>query len=196
LSKIAKIVNNRKTINAFEDVFIVQQKSMYVDKDHLALLTKKAEVFLLEIFSNIYQKLGRSSIVKGQDETITYKLASLNITIDKKQIPLGFSSEHLPTYNKCDHCHKLLYDETGKSFMVIIYGHGYHESCFSILLKEKCHYCENFLKLGVRNNVSSLLTRLSKVDKNKSNLKKLIDANEESPQNQKILNEDNILEVL
>ncbi|CAG8795820.1 13114_t:CDS:1, partial [Racocetra persica] len=82
----------------------------------------------------------------------------VDITVDKKQMPLGFSSEHLPTYNKCDHCHKLLCDETDKSSMVIACGHGYHKSCFSISLKGKYHYCENFLKLGVRNNVSSLLT--------------------------------------
>ncbi|CAG8789724.1 2394_t:CDS:2, partial [Racocetra persica] len=34
---------NSKTINIFEDVFIIQQKSTYADKDHLALLMKKAE---------------------------------------------------------------------------------------------------------------------------------------------------------
>ncbi|CAG8709398.1 1552_t:CDS:2, partial [Racocetra persica] len=132
LSKTAKIINNKKTINTFEDIFIVQQKSIYADKDHLALLTKKV------------------------------KLALLNITVDKKQILLGFSSKHLPTYNKCDHCHKLLCNETDKSSMVIACGHGYHESYF--------------------------------IDKNKSNLKKLINTDKESLQNQKILNEDNILE--
>ncbi|CAG8667351.1 4433_t:CDS:2 [Cetraspora pellucida] len=102
------------TINTFEDKFIIQQKSTYVDKDHLALLTKKAE---------------------EQSEKIAYKLASLNITVDKKQMLLGFSSKHLSTYN-------------------------------------------------------------NKLDKSKSNLKEFIDTDEESSQNQKILNEDNILEVL
>ncbi|CAG8826910.1 44124_t:CDS:2, partial [Gigaspora margarita] len=107
-----KVVDAKKIISGFEDVFVIQKKSTYANKDHLVLLTKKAE------------------------------LASLNITMDKKQMPLGFSSRHLPAYNKCDHCHMLLCDGT---------------------------------------------------DKKKSNLKEFIDADEDSPQNQVISNEDNIL---
>ncbi|CAG8791024.1 10079_t:CDS:1, partial [Gigaspora rosea] len=192
-----KIVDARKTISGFEDVFVDQKKSTYADKDHLALLTKKAEVFLLETFGNIYQRLGQSSVVKGRNEQITYKLASLDITVDKKQMPLGFSSMHLPTYDKCDHCYLLLCNGKGKSSMIIARGHGYHESCFSISLNIKCHYCKDILKLGIRNNVSSLLLRLSKLPgKNKSNLKEIIEADEDSPQNQKISDEDDILEVL
>ncbi|KAF0333061.1 hypothetical protein F8M41_017137 [Gigaspora margarita] len=95
-------------------------------------------------------------------------MASLNITVDKKQMLLEFSSVHLPIYDKCDYCHLLLCDRTGKSFIVITCGHEYHESCFSISLNRKCHYCEDILKL----------------------------ADEDSPQNQKISDEDDILEVL
>ncbi|CAG8649519.1 12480_t:CDS:2, partial [Cetraspora pellucida] len=69
----AKIVNDKIMINTFEDKFIVQQKSTYADKDHLALLTKK---------------------VKKQDKKIAYKLVSLNITVNKKQMPLGFSNHN------------------------------------------------------------------------------------------------------
>ncbi|RIB16547.1 hypothetical protein C2G38_2189627 [Gigaspora rosea] len=164
---LAKVVDAKKTISGFEDVFVDQKKSTYADKDHLALLTKKAEVFLLETFGNIYQRLGQSSIVKGRNEQITYKLASLDITVNKKQMPLGFSSMHLPTYDKCDHCHLLLCDR------------------------------KDILKLGIRNNVSSFLLQLSKLPgKNKLNLKEIIEADEDSPQNQKISDEDDILEVL
>ncbi|RIB21288.1 hypothetical protein C2G38_2177073 [Gigaspora rosea] len=170
---VAKVVDARKTLSGFEDVFIVQKKSTYANNDHLALLTKKAEVFLLETFGNVYQKLGQSSIIKGQNKKIICKLASLDFTADKKQMPLGFSSEHLPAYDKCDHCHKLLHDRTDKSSMVIACGHGYHESCFTISLNKKCLYCEN-----------------------KSNLKEFIDAEDDSTQNQKISDEDNILEVI
>ncbi|CAG8808686.1 12911_t:CDS:2, partial [Racocetra persica] len=85
LSKIAKVVSARKDIIAFEDAFVVQKKSTYADEDNLTLLTKKA------------------SIVEGKEEKITYKLASLNLVVDKKQMPLGFSSEHLPSFDKCDH---------------------------------------------------------------------------------------------
>ncbi|CAG8694683.1 34068_t:CDS:1, partial [Racocetra persica] len=194
LSKIAKIVSARKDIIVFEDAFVVQKKSTYADEDNLTLLTKKAQVFLLEIFGNIYQRLGQSSIVEGREEKITYKLASLNLVVDKKQMLLGFSSEHLPLFDKCDHCYGLLYDRTGKSSMVIACGHGYHESCFTIL-NGKCCYCESILKLGIKNNISSLLSRLSKLDKSKSNLEKIVETDEDSPQDQRIENEDDILEV-
>ncbi|CAG8848676.1 5447_t:CDS:1, partial [Racocetra persica] len=63
------------------------KKSTYADEDNLTLLTKKAQVFFLEIFGNIYQRLGQSSIVEGRKEKITYKLASLNLVVDKKQMP-------------------------------------------------------------------------------------------------------------
>ncbi|CAG8736637.1 10400_t:CDS:2, partial [Racocetra persica] len=42
-SKTAKVINTRKATNSFEDVFVVQKKSIYADKDHLTLLTKKAK---------------------------------------------------------------------------------------------------------------------------------------------------------
>ncbi|CAG8528596.1 7621_t:CDS:2, partial [Gigaspora rosea] len=196
LFKTAKVVDARKTLSRFEDIFVVQKKSTYADNDHLALLTKKAEVFLLETFGNVYRKLGQSSIIKGRNEKITCKLASLDFTVDKKQMPLGFSSEHLPAYDKCDYYHKLLHDGTGKSSMVITCGHRYYESCFTISLNKKCLYCENVLKLGIRNNVSSLLLRLRKLNTKKSNLKEFIDADDDSSQDQKISDEDNILEVL
>ncbi|CAG8501206.1 11103_t:CDS:2 [Racocetra persica] len=175
------IIALKETLSGFDDVFVVQKKSTYADNDHLALLTKKVEVFLFETFGNIYRKLGQSSIIKSRNKKITYKLASLDFIVNKKQMLLGFSSKHLPAYDKCDHCHKLLRNRTGKSFMVIAYGHGYHESCFTISLNKKYLYCENVLKLGIRNNVSSLLSRLSKLDIKKLNLKEFIDADDDSP---------------
>ncbi|CAG8842300.1 44234_t:CDS:2, partial [Gigaspora margarita] len=64
---------------------------------------------------------------------------------------------------------------------------------YFILLNGKCYYCENFLKLDIKNNISSLLLWLSKIGKLKTNLKKIIEANEDSSQNQRIENEDDIL---
>ncbi|RIB02165.1 hypothetical protein C2G38_2292263 [Gigaspora rosea] len=193
--KQQKLLIPEKSLVDLKMYLSFRKKSTYADEDHLALLTKKAEVFLLVTFSKIYQRLGQSSVVKRQNEKITCKLVSLNITVNKKQMPLGFSSGHLPAYDKCDHCHMLLYDGTGKGFMVIACGHEYHESCF-ISLDRKYHHCVNILKLGIQTNTSSLISRLSKLNKNKSNLKEFIDADEDSPQNQVISNEDDILEVL
>ncbi|CAG8501710.1 10231_t:CDS:2, partial [Cetraspora pellucida] len=170
LSKIAKVISARKSI-AFEDAFVDHKKSTYADKDNLILLTKKAQVFLLEIF------------------------ALLDLVVDNKQMLLGFSSEHLLSYDKCDHCHRLLYNRTSKSSIVIACSHEYHESCFTIL-NGKYHYCESILKLDIKNNVTSLFSCLSKLDKSKSNLEEIVEADEDSPQDQRIENENDILEVV
>ncbi|CAG8843319.1 29189_t:CDS:2, partial [Gigaspora margarita] len=52
LSKTAKVINAKKANNAFENAFVTQHKSTYANKDHLILLTKKAEVFLLRVFED------------------------------------------------------------------------------------------------------------------------------------------------
>ncbi|CAG8806656.1 19165_t:CDS:2, partial [Cetraspora pellucida] len=79
-----------------------QKKFTYADKNNLALLTKKAQMFFLEIFDNVYQKLSQSSIIEGQRKKITYKLASLNLVINKKQMPLGFSNKLKPNLEEID----------------------------------------------------------------------------------------------
>ncbi|KAF0520687.1 hypothetical protein F8M41_016162 [Gigaspora margarita] len=109
-------------------------------------------------------------------------------------MPLEFSSKHLSSYNKYDHCHKLLCDRAGKGPMVIACSHRYHESCFT-LLNRKCYYCKNFLKLDIKNNFFSLLSWLSKIGKSKLNLKEIIEADKDSLQDQRIENKDDILEI-
>ncbi|KAF0496952.1 hypothetical protein F8M41_020833 [Gigaspora margarita] len=109
---------------------------------------------------------------------------------------LGFSSEYLLVYDKYDHCHMLLHNVTGKSSMVITCDYRYHESYFTISLNKKCLYCENVLKLGIQTNISFLLSQLSKLDTKKSNLKEFIDTDDNSPQDQRISDEYDILEVL
>ncbi|CAG8689774.1 18372_t:CDS:1, partial [Gigaspora rosea] len=176
LSKTAKIINAKKADNAFENAFVTQHKSMYATKDHLTLLTKKAKVFLLRVFEDVYQKLGQSSIKNMKNNKFTFQLASLNFAVDKKQMLLGFSSDSFPSFNICDYCYEQ-FDGTSKGSMVIACSHGYHESCFINSLNKKCHYCEKFLNLGVDKNVSSLLTRLSKLGP-KSNLVESLEADE------------------
>ncbi|CAG8530421.1 11860_t:CDS:2 [Racocetra persica] len=96
---MAKVINARKADNVFENTFVTQHKSTYATKDHLALLTKKAEVFLFKIFENTYQKLGQSSIKNTKYDKFTFQLASLNFVVNKKQMLLGFSSDYFPSSN-------------------------------------------------------------------------------------------------
>ncbi|CAG8785387.1 14879_t:CDS:2, partial [Gigaspora rosea] len=151
LSKTAKVINAKKADNAFENAFVTQHKSTYATKDHLTLLTKKAEVFLLRVFEDVYQKLGQSSIKNTKSNKFTFQLALLNFAVDKKQMPLGFSSDYFPSSNACDYCYEQ-FDRTGKGSM-------------------------KFLNLGVDKNLSSLLTRLSKLGP-KSNLVESLEADE------------------
>ncbi|CAG8813740.1 32052_t:CDS:2, partial [Gigaspora margarita] len=116
LSKMAKVINTRKADNVFENAFVIQYKFTYANKDHLTLLTKKAEVFLLRVFEDIYQKLGQSSIKHMKNNKYTFQLVSLNFAMDQKQMPLGFSSDYFPSSNACDYCYKQ-FDETSKGFM-------------------------------------------------------------------------------
>ncbi|CAG8836673.1 21301_t:CDS:2, partial [Gigaspora margarita] len=99
-----KVVNARKADNTFENAFVTQRKSIYATKDHLTLLTKKAEVFLLGIFEKVYQKLGQSSIKHIRGDKFAFQLASLNFTVNKKQMPLVFSSDYFPSSNTCNYC--------------------------------------------------------------------------------------------
>jgi len=84
-------------------------------------------------------------------------------------MPLGFSSEHMPVMNVCDHC--------GESFrnarndpLLLACGHGYHKYCFVNFFHEKCRYCQSFLERGIRQNVSSLIARITKHDTKEDNL--------------------------
>ncbi|CAG8654679.1 12150_t:CDS:2 [Ambispora gerdemannii] len=159
LSKKAKIADLRKTMNSFKEVFITKRNDVNSNKERLLSLTTKMKVFLLQTYEKIYMNLGESKNIqtaKGEDQ---FYLAGLNIVVNKKQMPLGFSSERMPAINECDHC--------GKSLDVVILiacGHGYHKSCFVDSLHKKCHHCQAFLEKGIRQNVSSLITRLTKQD--------------------------------
>jgi len=47
----------------------------------------------------------------------------LNIVVNKKQMPLGFSSEHMPAMNTCDYCGESL-QIAEKDPILVACGHG------------------------------------------------------------------------
>ena len=57
-----------------------------------------------------------------------------------------------------------------KRILYCLRGHGYHKSCFVDFFHEKCRYCQSFLERGSRQNVSSLIARITKHDTKEDNL--------------------------
>ncbi|CAG8817343.1 32511_t:CDS:2, partial [Gigaspora margarita] len=107
------------------------------------------------------------------------------------EIPLEDKLENMTLYKYNDRIKEQQKERKMKNTILLDF--------FELSLKEmdlKCHHCVNILKLDIQTNTSSLISQLSKLDKKKSNLKEFIDTDEDSPQNQVISNEDDILEVL
>ncbi|KAF0515135.1 hypothetical protein F8M41_017383 [Gigaspora margarita] len=73
-----------------------------------------------------------------------FHLAGLNIVANKKQIPLGFSSNCIPAKDECDFCGTLL-NIPSLNPIILACGHGYHEACFNTF-SQKCSYCQSFLE--------------------------------------------------
>ena len=46
----------------------------------------------------------------------------------------------------------------------------WHKSCFVDFFHEKCRYCQSFLEHGIKQNVSSLVARITKHDTKEDNL--------------------------
>jgi len=93
-------------MNSFGETFAIKHNDTNSNKEHLLPLTKKIKVFLLQTFKNTYTKLGESKNIQTVKGKGRFHLAGLNIIVDKKQMPLGFSSKHIPITNECDHCGK------------------------------------------------------------------------------------------
>jgi hypothetical protein len=84
-------------------------------------------------------------------------------------MPLGFSSERMPVMNMCDYCGES-FQNAEKDPLLLACGHGYHKSCFVDFFHEKCRYCQSFLEHGIKQNVSSLVARITKHDTKEDNL--------------------------
>ncbi|CAG8727789.1 18623_t:CDS:2, partial [Racocetra persica] len=97
---------------------------------------KMKDSMLFDFYKQELKTVGsKSKIIKTAKGENQFRLAGLNIVINKKQMPLGFSSDHIPARDECDYCDMFLNLAT-----------------------------TNPIVLGIQQNISSLITRLTKQD--------------------------------
>ena len=118
----------------------------------LDLLDKKASLFLLEYFQDLFYNRGTSGpkLKKKRQKPKVYHLATLGEDVDLRRLPTAYSSSYLPQPNLCDRCKHPFSEENE---MVLICGHGYHLTCYN----RKCTYCEELYKKGIFKNVKKFL---------------------------------------
>ena len=120
-------------------------------------LTTKTSLFLLEYFHSIYNNIKNNNVAK-KSRNNSYKLPTLNANVDLRSLPAGYHTSFPPNPESCDRCIKPFENDEG---IILICGHGYHETCYNELYK-RCKHCEDFYKKGVFNNVDSFIKRLEK----------------------------------
>ena len=86
-------------MDSFKEVFVTERDDLTSNKKRLLPLTTKMKVFLLQTFEKVYVKLGESKIIHTAKGDHRFYLAGLNIVVNKKQMPLGFSSERMSATN-------------------------------------------------------------------------------------------------
>ncbi|CAG8461847.1 6259_t:CDS:2 [Scutellospora calospora] len=98
----------RKAMETFKEVFVTKRNDVNSNKDRLLLLTTKTKVFLLQTFEKVYRNLRKSESIQTAKREYRFRLTGLNIMPNKKQMPLGFSSNHIPSRDECNYCSMLL----------------------------------------------------------------------------------------
>jgi hypothetical protein len=175
LSKAAHVINYFRHDNTFQSAFVTTKRYPY-SKDDLSGLTNRASIFLLELFTKVKTNVGKSTMKFNQrgKNKITCHLATLNMNVNERHLPMAFSSEYPPfdTTEKCnlkDSCkisQSILNDSNyyilTKSISLPC-GHIYHQYCLQNL-EYRCFYCLNYIKNEITNNVKSMISRVADQD--------------------------------
>lgn len=169
--------------SAFREAFSTKKQYPYSPQD-LRFLTTKASIFLLSQFQEIYRKNDETILISNEISSqkrrtkrksqTAYNLPTLGRT-DITSMPAGYSTPFPPSFNGCDHCHKILATDDEK--VILICGHGFHTECYNGMEK-KCNHCLNYYKDGIWKNVDAFLSCLNS-ETNNDNL-----AEEENPDEQ------------
>src|SRR5439155_141047 len=64
----------------------------------------KASIFLLELFTDVKNNTGKSKWTKRDRNKFSCHLATLNIDVDQRHLPMAFSSEY-PPFDPSEKCH-------------------------------------------------------------------------------------------
>jgi hypothetical protein len=154
----AKFIDIERNNEDFKNTFS-NTKYSDISKVKLISLEKKVSLFLLSLFDKIYYNIGK---VTNNNNRI-FELPSFNNrNVDKKVLPLAWSTSNLPVNNKfCNAENCLLSDIVDSNIIILICGHSYHKECYSSF-NEKCKYCFNYLSESIITNINSLNRRLFK----------------------------------
>jgi len=145
----------------FRSTFVSSAKYPYCKEDLIGL-TNKASIFLLELFTDVKNNTGKSKWTKRGKNKLSCHLATLNIDVDQRHLPMAFNSEY-PPFDPSEKCHlqncKMLQSTFDQSISLPC-GHVYHQRCLQYL-EYKCFYCLKYIKDEINNNVKSIISRIT-----------------------------------
>jgi len=167
LSRTARVINCLRHDNVFRDTFVSSTRYPY-RKEDLIGLTNRASIFLLELFTDVKNNTGKSKWMnmKRDRNKFSCHLATLNIDVDQRHLPMAFSSEY-PPFDPSERCHlqdlcKMLQSNSDPSIPLPC-GHVYHQPCLQYL-EYKCFHCLKYIKGEINDNVKSIIRRLTGED--------------------------------
>ena len=150
----------------FQNAFVIAKKYPYCKKDLIGL-TNKTSIFLLELFTKVKNNVGKSKWTINQHgkNKLSCHLATLNMDVDERHLPMAFSSEY-PSFDPLERCHlqnscQILQSmSTSHISISLSCGHIYHQYCLQYL-EYKCLYCLKYIKDEINNNVKSIICRIT-----------------------------------
>ncbi|XP_013391131.1 uncharacterized protein LOC106159397 [Lingula anatina] len=127
-------------IDSFSSNFTNQPSSSSHSKD-LTLITHKTAVFLVKSFSAIADHIGQANQSETKPKELPkYHLPGLQIDVDVRNMPLGFSfydfSVSIPNIHVRCESTECLADENAE-FKILMCGHSFHIAC----MPNQCPFC-------------------------------------------------------
>src|SRR6266498_4723889 len=183
---------------SFTDVFAENHNIKYSAKQ-LKYLEKQTVIFLLNLFTDIYQNLSKSKIVLSNVrlKSKIYELPILEVQVDVKILAIAWNTAHPLKEDKyCDleDCVDLC--EVG---CILICEHAYHFECFLFKLGSQCQYCTDYLVSGIKKNCQSYqktLTSFNKIATNEGRDENVIEPIDDTIIGSEDLSLDNNIDLL
>ena len=143
--------------NSFTEVFSENHNIRYSAKQ-LEYLEKHTALFLLNLFTGVYQNLGKSSCSNSK----TYELPTLRAQVDVKVLPMAWNTSHPPQKDRyCDLEDCIDVHEVG---CILTCEHAYHFECLLFKIGNQCQYCVNYLVSGIESNCKAFQKSVSSFD--------------------------------
>ena len=147
----ARIIDQMRGGDSFTDVFSENHNIKYSVKQ-LEYLEKRAALFLLNLFTGVYQNLSRPKVISSNvhSKSKVCELPTLGIQADIKILSMAWNTSHPPhTDRYCDLEECTNSREVG---CILSCGHAYHYECFLLQLESQCRYCAAYLASGIEKN--------------------------------------------